>query len=88
MSDQHWASIRQRVEALGVSAASSEVFGALGHRWVVEQPLSHAELAELEAQMKVRLPEEFRTFLLGVGADGTGPAYGLLPVRRVQGRWR
>lgn len=71
-----------------MSPASNEVFGALGHKWVLEQPLNHAELAELEAQMGVRLPEDFRTFLLRVGAGGAGPAYGVFPVRRVQGRWR
>ncbi|MEU7282567.1 SMI1/KNR4 family protein [Streptomyces sp. NPDC045431] len=88
MTDQQWAGIRQRVEALATSPEGTEVFGALGHKWVLEQPLSHAELAELEAQLKVRLPEEFRTFLLSVGAGGAGPAYGLFPVRRIQGRWR
>ncbi|WP_405861846.1 SMI1/KNR4 family protein [Streptomyces sp. NBC_00090] len=88
MTDQQWAGVRERVEALGMSPASNEVFGALGHKWVLEQPLNHAELAELEAQMGVRLPEDFRTFLLRVGAGGAGPAYGVFPVRRVQGRWR
>ncbi|MCZ0978163.1 SMI1/KNR4 family protein [Streptomyces diastatochromogenes] len=88
MTDQQWAGIRQRVEALKASPASNEVFGARGHRWVLEQPLGHDELAELEAQMKVTLPEEFRTFLLCVGAGGAGPAHGMFPVRRVQGRWR
>ncbi|MEW2290559.1 SMI1/KNR4 family protein [Streptomyces sp. NPDC047841] len=88
MIDQQWVGIRQRVEALRTSPASNDVFGALGHKWVLEQPLSHAELAELEAQMKVTLPEDFRTFLLCVGAGGAGPAYGVFPVRRVQGRWR
>ncbi|GHJ96568.1 hypothetical protein SNE510_60870 [Streptomyces sp. NE5-10] len=88
MTDQQWAGIRQRVEALKASPAGSDVFGARGHQWVLEQPLSHAELAELEAQMKVTLPEEFRAFLLLVGAGGAGPAHGMFPVRRVQGRWR
>ncbi|MEH0421207.1 SMI1/KNR4 family protein [Streptomyces sp. B21-083] len=54
----------------------------------MEDRLTQGELAELEAQTGVRLPEEYRTFLLHVGAGGAGPAYGLFPVRRVQGRWR
>ncbi|MFI5475703.1 SMI1/KNR4 family protein [Streptomyces cacaoi] len=87
MVDQ-WAGIRDRVVALGVQPASSEVFGSHGHRWVLEEPLTEDELTELEEQTGVRLPEEYRTFLLHVAAGGAGPAYGLFPVRRVQGRWR
>ncbi|MFD5801481.1 SMI1/KNR4 family protein [Streptomyces sp. NPDC127020] len=86
--DDQWAGIRERVVALGVQSASSEVFGSLGHRWVLEEPLTEDGLAELEEQIGVRLPEEYRTFLLHVAAGGAGPAYGLFPVRRVQGRWR
>jgi hypothetical protein len=88
MADQRWVGIRERVEAVGASLGSREVFGALGHKWVLEEPLSPDELAELEAQMKVQLPEEFRSFLLHVSAGGAGPAYGVFPARRVQGRWR
>ncbi|MFF6882717.1 SMI1/KNR4 family protein [Streptomyces sp. NPDC012421] len=54
----------------------------------MEEPLTQDQLAELEAQIGVGLPEEYRAFLLYVGAGGAGPAYGLFPVRRVQGRWR
>lgn len=64
------------------------MFGALGHKWILEDPLTPDELAELEAQTGARLPEEYRAFLLHVGAGGAGPAYGVFPVRRVQGRWR
>ncbi|SBU91655.1 SMI1 / KNR4 family (SUKH-1) [Streptomyces sp. Ncost-T6T-1] len=64
------------------------MFGALGHRWVLEDPLTDDELAELEAQVGVRLPDDYRSFLTRVGTGGAGPAYGLFPVRRVQGRWR
>jgi hypothetical protein len=88
MTDQWWAGVRQRVEAAGAGPEGGKVFGALGHKWVLEEPLARGELAELEAQIGVRLPEEYRAFLLHVGAGGAGPAYGLFPVRRVQGRWR
>lgn len=88
MSDQLWVGVRERVEAAGAGPCGSEVFGAAGHGWIVEDPLTRDELAELEAQVGVRLPEEYRSFLRHVGAGGAGPAYGLFPVRRVGGRWR
>ncbi|MET8772196.1 SMI1/KNR4 family protein [Streptomyces sp. NPDC004658] len=88
MTDQWWVDVRQRVETAAAGPGSGKVFGALGHRWILEDPLTQDELAELEAQTGVRLPEEYRAFLLHVGAGGAGPAYGLFPVRRVQGRWR
>ena len=88
MTEQQWVGVRQRVEAVAARPAASKVFGALGHKWVVEDPLTQGELYELEAQIGVHLPQEYRTFLLHVGAGGAGPAYGLFPVRRVQGHWR
>ncbi|MFD7713208.1 SMI1/KNR4 family protein [Streptomyces sp. NPDC059785] len=84
MDDQGWAGVRERVAALSVAPANKEVFGFRGHGWVLEDPLAEDELAELEAQVGARLPAEYREFLAQVGA---GPAYGLFPVRRVQGRW-
>lgn len=88
MVDQRWAGVRERVMALGARRGGREVFGALGHGWVLEEPLTEGAVAELEAQTGVRLPEEYRSFLMHVGAGGAGPAYGVFPVRRVQGRWR
>ncbi|MFE9975755.1 SMI1/KNR4 family protein [Streptomyces hirsutus] len=88
MVDQKWAGVRERVAALGALPASGEVFGSHGHRWALEEPLAEDELTELETQLGVSLPAEYRAFLTQVGAGGAGPAYGLFPVRRVQGRWR
>ena len=64
------------------------VFGAIGHQWRREPPLTTDELAELESQLDVELPAEYRSFLLQVSRGGAGPAYGLFPVQRVDGRWR
>ncbi|MDX3054589.1 SMI1/KNR4 family protein [Streptomyces sp. NE06-03E] len=87
MVDQQWSGVRQRVVALGAHPASDKVFGSLGHRWVLEDPLTDDGLAELETQIGTRLPDDYRGFLTCVGAGGAGPAYGLFPVRCVQGRW-
>ncbi|MFD7613820.1 SMI1/KNR4 family protein [Streptomyces sp. NPDC059828] len=88
MIDQKWTGVRERVMRLGTEPASGEVFGAGGHGWALEEPLTQDELAALEGQTGASLPEEYRTFLTRVGAGGAGPAYGVFPVRLVQGRWR
>ncbi|MFE6977378.1 SMI1/KNR4 family protein [Streptomyces sp. NPDC057682] len=88
MDDQQWSGVRRRVAALGAQPSGGEVFGSRGHGWVLEDPLTDDELAELEAQTGVRLPDDYRSFLTSVAAGGAGPAHGLFPARRVDGRWR
>ncbi|QES46579.1 SMI1/KNR4 family protein [Streptomyces venezuelae] len=88
MKDPTWAGVRGRVQALIAAPAGDRVFGAIGHRFFLEDPLNPVELADLEVQTGVSLPGEYRDFLLHVGAGGAGPSYGVYPVRLVQGRWR
>ncbi|MFD3548994.1 SMI1/KNR4 family protein [Streptomyces sp. NPDC058655] len=88
MNDSIWAGVRQRVQSLVAAPGSDRVFGAVGHKFFLEDPLTSAELADLEGQMGVSLPEEYRGFLLHVGAGGAGPAHGVYPARLIQGRWR
>lgn len=58
MTDQWRAGVRRRVEAAGAGPAASKVVGALGHKWVVEDPLTQGELAELEAQIGVQQTDD------------------------------
>ncbi|MYW11919.1 SMI1/KNR4 family protein [Streptomyces sp. SID2563] len=88
MVDQDWAGVRKRIVGLSMLPASQKVFGSLGHRWRLEDPLGEGDIVELESQIGVRLPSEYRDFLAMVAAGGAGPSYGVFPVRRVQGRWR
>lgn len=85
-----WSDIPERLARLASAADSglNEVFGAVSHRWHLEPPLHAAELSEIEGQWGVELPEEYRSFLLTAGRGGAGPAYGLFPVRLVDGRWQ
>jgi len=88
MSRHDWSDVRERVERLAAEPEAGEVFGSVAHRWVLEPPLSGEEMAELEGQLRVELPGEYRSFLLQAGRGGAGPAYGLWPLRRVDERWR
>lgn len=86
--NETWVGIRRQVLELAQAPAAEKVFGHLGHGYALADPLSHQELADLEQQIGVRLPEDYRDFLVQVAAGGAGPAYGVFPVRRGEdGRW-
>ncbi|MDI3406154.1 SMI1/KNR4 family protein [Streptomyces cavernicola] len=81
-----WTGVRERVLALREAPYWQEVFGAKfldsGHRFELMPVLDEAQVAQGERELGVRLPEEYRTFLLEVGAGGAGPDYGLFPFAR------
>ncbi|MEU1482819.1 SMI1/KNR4 family protein [Streptomyces sp. NPDC005752] len=88
MNDSIWAGVRQRVHSLVAAPGSDRVFGAVGHKFFLEDSLTPVELADLECQLGVSLPEKYRDFLLQVGAGGAGPSHGVYPARLLEGRWR
>ncbi|MCP2363112.1 hypothetical protein HD597_010132 [Nonomuraea thailandensis] len=88
MTRTDWLDVRERLSRLSALAGAQAVFGSAGHGWKLDPPLEAEELAGLEAQLGVELPGEYRSFLLQAGRGGAGPAYGLFPVRLLDGRWR
>jgi len=57
-------------------------FGSDKHQFRLNPPLSEGAVAEFESRAGVRLPENYRCFLLEAGNGGAGPYYGLLPLER------
>ncbi|MET7764814.1 hypothetical protein ABZS71_23380 [Streptomyces sp. NPDC005393] len=78
--DTIWTGVRERVLALRTAPGARRVFGATfkgyGHGLDLEPPVAEAGLPAAERVWGVTLPEEYRTFLLEVGASGAGPDYG------------
>lgn len=64
------------VELQGLDPAY-KVFGSSSHRYRPGPPLTPSELADCENKFGVRLPAEYRDFVLEVGNGGVGPFYGL-----------
>lgn len=62
----------QRVREAGV-----RVFGSDSHGFEMNSVMSEAEVRAFESKHKIKLPEDYRLFLLHVGRGGAGPAYGL-----------
>src|SRR5690242_1566976 len=71
-------SIPRILSQLGdVRRRNPESFGKGRHHFNLQKPLEEETIAEFEAEHGVRLPEEFREFLLYAGGSGAGPYYGL-----------
>ena len=54
-----------------------ERFGAYSHQYKLSAPASEEAIQAFEEQHGIRLPEEYRDFLMLVGNGGAGPYYGL-----------
>jgi hypothetical protein len=54
---------------------------------IFEPVLTAEEVAEVETQYGVTLPEDYRTFLMEVGSGGPGPALELTTLKRINGTW-
>lgn len=80
-----WAGVRKRVLALRRAPRWWAVFGAdhpgHGHGFELLPVLTEERLRDVERWLGTELPEEYRTFLMEVGAGGAGPDYGLFPLR-------
>lgn len=61
-----WVGVRDRVEQLSLRTSSAKVFGADHHLFHLAAPLSAAELSQVEQQLGVTFPQEYRTFLTEV----------------------
>ena len=54
------------------------LFGASQHHYKLNPPKREDEVAWFEQQNGIRLPPDYRAFLLQVGDGGAGPYYGML----------
>jgi hypothetical protein len=72
--------ILQKLDTLRELDPSFEVFGAAGHEYELNPALSEEELSAFEAEHRVKLPLEYRSFLKEAGNGGAGPVYGLKPL--------
>ncbi|MEU9111956.1 SMI1/KNR4 family protein [Streptomyces sp. NPDC048483] len=77
--------MRERVLALRRAPRWWAVFGAewanSGHRFELRPVLTEEQLRAAERWLGIELPDEYRMFLLEVGAGGAGPGYGLFPIK-------
>jgi hypothetical protein len=56
------------------------IFGADSHRFKLNGVLAEDAVLAFEQRHRVRLPEDYRQFLIQVGNGGAGPFYGVFPL--------
>ena len=54
-----WSGVPERVATLRAHPHSGGIFGASGHRFLLEPTLSAADVADLEAYLDVTLPDDY-----------------------------
>ncbi|MFI8388397.1 hypothetical protein [Streptomyces sp. NPDC085540] len=64
-----WTGVRDRVLALAAAPGNDKAFGAGAHDFALDAPLTAAEVADLEAWLKVDLPEDYRSLLVRILAE-------------------
>ncbi|WP_437876327.1 HEAT repeat domain-containing protein [Sorangium sp. So ce513] len=79
--------MRERLDEIAakltaIRARGLSCFGSHAHGFVMQPPATEADVAAFEAARRVRLPEDYRAFLLHVGHGGAGPYYGLMTLAR------
>ena len=73
-----WAKrILKLLEQAKAKDPNFERFGAHSHQYKLSAPAGEEMIQEFEKQQGIRLPEEYRDFLMLVGNGGAGPYYGL-----------
>jgi hypothetical protein len=72
--------VLQKTEQLRSMGAALKLFGAGAHRYRFNPPLEPEVVAAFEASQALRLPEDYRDFILNVGNGGAGPCYGIYPL--------
>ena len=69
--------IRREFERLRAADSQFKVFGSESHQYKLQPPVSEDFLADQEQISRIRLPEDYREFLLQFSSGGAGPHYGL-----------
>ncbi len=67
----------KELERVRTAGSSFGVFGEDAHNYELQPTLSEDEVSDFEIENRIRLPEDYRQFLIRVGNGGAGPYYGL-----------
>ncbi|MCA9673843.1 MAG: SMI1/KNR4 family protein [Kofleriaceae bacterium] len=78
--DAYAATLREAIAHLASHDPTCARFGARHHRYLTGPRLDDARLAAIEAEVGIRLPDDYRAHLRTIGDGGAGPYHGLMPL--------
>jgi hypothetical protein len=59
------------------------VFGSNHHKFQLNERVAERKVASLERDLSIRLPPDYRDFIIRMGNGGAGPFYGVFPLGTV-----
>ena len=75
--DASFDAILDGLERLRTAKRQPNVFGAESHGFELNPSLPESAVEKFEAKHRIRLPEDYRSFLINLGNGGAGPFYGV-----------
>jgi hypothetical protein len=79
--------IKSKLDHLRQVDTSRSIFGAESHQYQLNPCLSESDIRVFEQTYRIRLPDDYRSFLQTIGNGGAGPYYGIIPLERVLRDW-
>lgn len=77
---QKLETLKEKVSLLKIMDKDLTLYGSKNHKYEFNPTLSEKEIETFEQRYQIRLPEDYRIFLMRVGNGGAGPRDGLLPL--------
>ena len=65
-----------------------EEYGTEHYKYKLEPPVTEEEVIEFETFFKIKLPEDYRNFIINIGNGGAGPSNGLYGLWNIVGEIR
>ena len=86
--DDTFTRIRDKLAELDRLDPNRTVFSSRTHQYRLNPCLSVEQVEDIERRIGLRLPDQYRRFILEVGDGGPGPGYGVFTLKQaLQGEW-
>jgi hypothetical protein len=75
--------LKRKLDLLRTLDKNMELFGASEHKYQLNSCIALSDLEALENENKIKLPADYRDFILYFSNGGAGPYYGIFPLEKL-----